>query len=313
MWRHPCAHVASLAASPGGRRIALGVTAPDRRRADGTDPSGFLYVLEPDGSVRRIDVADDARTIESPVFLRAPTDPAGPVRPYWIRFSDEIADTGRLETQVMVDDGGPRPVSIPLRFGEGVIDLHGYPGTARFTLTVFRQNDVPTRFEVLRNDDVSGATDAALTRWGAIERRADTDSGVGVAWVSPTDYVVPVVHEFFPHRYELRRFRLGCEHLGSAIAYRGTAIDRGYEEVPWRILPAGNDRILVLTSEDTRAVLASPGRAVAWHAVDLSTGRLSRTAIPWRPGEGGWTWVAPAGASDADGRCGALRWAWTSP
>jgi hypothetical protein len=308
VWRHPPAAVTTVAASAGGRRIALGVTAEDRRHLSPRDPSAFLYVLEPDGSIGRIDTLDGFRVVTSPVFLRAPTEPAGPQRLYWIRFSDGIDDAGRLATQVMVDDGGPRRVVVPLRYAEGVIDLHAYPGGSAFTLTLFRQNDIPTRFAILRNDDGSGATDAALTLWGANEARADTDSGVGVAWTTERDYVVPVVHEFHPDGYTLRRFRLGCEPEGSEVVYAGREIDRGYEDLPWHLLPAGRSRVLVLTDRDARGIVAGTVGRIAWHAVDLDSGRLRPTQVPWPRDGGGWAWVSPPPREQVRDGCGDTRW-----
>ncbi|MEX0989424.1 MAG: hypothetical protein WD206_03890 [Actinomycetota bacterium] len=308
VWRHPEAFVHRVAASEDGRRVALAVTRGDDRSLGPEDPSAFLYVLEPDGSVRTVDVVDDYRVIEAPTFLRPPTTPRGPERVYWIRFADGIDDRGRLETDVMVDDGGPRRVALPLRFAEGVIDVYGYPGASRFSVTLFRQNDVPTRFEILRNDDEGRSTDAALTLWGNNEPRAQTDSGVGVAWISPTDYVIPVVHEFFARGYTLRRFRVGCEAMGSEVVYRGTGIDRGYEEVPWQLLPAGARRVLVLRSADVRRIADGRAAFARWHTIDLRSGRLIETSITWRPGEGGWTWVAPASRANDEGRCEGIDW-----
>ena len=123
---------------------------------------------------------------------------------------------------------GPTKIDIPLRYAEAPIDVYGYPGAGTFTLTLFRKNDVPTRYEILHNQDWTHSTDSSLHHWALNEPRTQTDSPVGVAWVSPQEYVVPVVMEFYPERYSLRLFRTGCEIYGSKVVYAGDEIDIGY-------------------------------------------------------------------------------------
>ena len=49
---------------------------------------------------------------------------------------------------------GNREVTVPLRYEEAVFRIAGYPGAPWFSFTLFRTNDIPTRLEVLLNQDV---------------------------------------------------------------------------------------------------------------------------------------------------------------
>jgi len=298
LWEHRAAHVYQIAAGPGGRTLAYSVMLPGRTAKE---PSYVLYLLDSDGTVRTVDVVRNYLSIETPVFLHAPTDPEGPLRLYWIRMSQEVSlATGRLETQVMVlEPEGPAKVTVPLRYDEAAFGLYGYPGGSwTFSLSLFRTNDVPTRLEILMNDDVSGsAGDASLTLWGDIERPVNTDVFTGVAWLTPTEYVIPVAHEFFPNDYSLRLFRVGCEYLGSYVIYQGTGIDWGYSENPWPILPGGKDTVLVLGASDVKAVAAGKAKEAPWLAVNIISGKIVRTQAMWSPPGtllGWWTYVQPA-------------------
>ncbi|MEX2276069.1 MAG: hypothetical protein WEA10_10975 [Actinomycetota bacterium] len=311
VWRHPEARVVQLAASEGGRRLAIGLAATDPR-INVSDTSAFLYSLDPDGRVRLVDVVDDFRSLDTPLFLRPPTESTETTeRLYWLRVGEGVGSDGRIQTQVMVESAaGPRPVRVPLRFTEGVVDIDAYPGSDTFTLSLFRQNDVPTRFEILRNDDRSGSADASVTLWGTNESRAQTDVPIGVAWVSPTDYVVPVAHEFFPDDYALRLFRTTCESEGSARVYRGTAIDWGFAETPWRLLPAGPHHVLVLGAHDVRSVFEGRATGIFWRLLDLRTGRIASTRIAWNVDEQAWAWVVEPGDRLPEPGCGDTRWTW---
>lgn len=312
VWNHPPASVSQLAASPDGERVAMSIGLEPR---NGSQPSFLLYILEGDGSVRLADTTREFRSIDSPVFLRPPSSRgASRERLYWIRTGESVDPFGRLESEVMVlTDDGPREVRVPLRFTEAVFDIHGFPGAATATLTLFRQNDVPTRAEILRNDDHrSGVTPASLTLWGNNEFRANTDVLSGVAWVSPKEYVIPVAQRFHRGRYELRLFRIGCESLGSHVVYEGRDIDWGYSELPWRIVPAGAGSVLVLGASDARGANPDAPGGLRWLTVDLDSGRISPTDVAWS--RGGWTWVArtPRVGHDAghgDG-CDDVSWSW---
>jgi hypothetical protein len=279
VWTHPHADVGFIAAGPAGQELALSVEfAPASAKAT----SSMMYLLGADGVVTAVDSVTDYETINSPVFLRPPDAKPGPVTLLWIRLGQHVDKvTERVQAQVMMETAdGPAPVPIPLRYSEAPLDLHGYPGADTFTLTLFFTDNVPTGFEVLKN--VGYAEVHNPNPWAYYERRADTESGVGVAWVSPTDYVLPVAQNAHPSAYSLRLFRQGCEMYGSEVVYRGSAIDLGYEEQFWPILPAGRWSVLVMT----KAALRAKGSHLPayWSVVDLRTGRLSTTHIPWQQG-----------------------------
>jgi hypothetical protein len=310
VWRHPRARVVYVATSPDGSRVALSVALlPQSAR----EPSYALYLLDSDGTVKTVDVTREFRSIDYPIFLRPPTDLNGPEHLYWIRSSENVnRSTGRLQTEVMVlTASGARPVAIPLRYGEAAFEIQGYPGAATFTMSLFHQNNVPTRLEVLKNVDYSQSTDASLTLWGEFEFRAATDNFVGVAWVSPTDYVVPVAHELYKSSYTLRLFRANCERYGSHIVYRGPGIDWGYAEVPWHMLPGGKHQVLVLGARDVARVRQGKASSAPWLAVHVPDGRTTRTGATWTR-QGAWTWVSPRVDSNPrrQTRCSGISWTW---
>lgn len=293
LWRHPAAGVYEIAAAPDGSSLAYSVQLPLQ---SAEDPSYVLYLLDSDGSIETVDVVDDFRSIETPMFLRAPTDPKGPVRLYWIRGSQDVStETGRLETQVMMlGPGGPEPVAVPLRYDEAPFEIHGYPGAATFALTIFRSNNVPTRLEILHNRDLyRHAQAASLTLWANNEAGPDTDVLTGVAWVSPIEYVVPVGKEGFERGYSLSMYVFDCEWAGSVEVYVGTDIDWGLAGNPWPILPGGRDRVLVLGAEDMANIRARRSTKIPWLAVDLRTGSITPTDAMWSRGPGWWTFVQP--------------------
>lgn len=84
------------------------------------------------------------------------------------------------------------PAKRPLRYAEAVYDLHGYPGAGTFTLSLYRQNNVPTRLEILHNEDFSETTDASVTLWGKERVAREHGHLRRGAWVTPTDFVMPV-------------------------------------------------------------------------------------------------------------------------
>ena len=175
-----------------------------------------------------------------------------------------------------------------------------------FTLTLFFTDNVPTRFEVLKS--IGYGFPNSPDPWAYYERRADTDSGAGVAWVTPIDYVVPVAQLHHPKAYSLRLFRQGCEMYGSEVVYGGTAIDLGYEEQFWPILPAGPSAVLVMTKGALRN--ERHDRPSYWSVVHLRTGQLSTTRIPWE--QGAWErvsrpwFISPVKTPS----CSGIKWSW---
>lgn len=308
LWKHPKMYVVAIAVSPDRRRLALSVNLPARR---GRQPSSALYLLESDGSIKTVDVVRGFRVIDSPVFLRSPTKFERPPKLYWIRSGETVDDQGRLDGEPMVlTKDGPRPVEVPLRYAEAVYDLHGYSGAGTFSLSLFRKNNVPTRLEILKNEDFSQTTDASVTLWGNNESRANTDIFVGVAWVSPTDYVIPVAKHGYFDDYSLRLFSAGCEHLGSHILYEGSEIDIGYQEVSWRILPGGSDQVLVIGAEDAKAIFEGTADSAPWIAVHIPDGAMSRPGARFEPGA--WAWVSESmkASPGDDVKCRGFDWTW---
>ena len=309
VWRHPPARVLHIAASPDGNELAISVALlPNNAKR----PSSVLYLLDRDGSIKTVDVVRNFKSIDYPVFLRAPTQLKGRVRLYWIRTGEEVDfDTGRLDTQVMVlTSKGPQRVRIPLRFSEAPLGIFGYPGMPTFTLSLFGQGDVPTRLQIIKNVDYTQSTKRSLTLWGSHEFRAATDVFVGVAWLSPTDYIIPVAQRFHRSDYSLRLFRAGCELFGSHVVYRGSRIDWGFAEHPWDILPAGRRRVLVLGAKAMREVARGRARRAPWLAVDVESGAITKTGATWE--RGAWTWVSPKAYVNPrkPGKCKGLKWTW---
>jgi hypothetical protein len=106
----------------------------------------------------------------------------------------------------------------------------------------------------------------------------------------------------------LRLFRQGCETYGSAVVYQGTAIDLGYQEQFWPILPAGPSSVLVMTKVALRNTRHH--QKGFWSVVNLRTGQLSTTRIPWE--HGAWEHVSrPLLISPAKApSCSGIMWSW---
>jgi len=311
VWNHPKVAPLEVAAGPGGVRVAMSVLLPSETT---DDLSSVLYVLEQDGTIRTIDAADDFVTLVSPMFVRPPTEPDTPPRLYWLRLGEMVSTkTGRLDTRVMVEtDQRPAKVVVPLRYHEAVFAMQSYPGAVQFTISLFRQNDVPTRLEIVENKDFNRlATDASLLMWTDNEFRANSDIFDGVAWLTPELYVVPVAHEFYMGDYSLRLFKDRCEYIGSHVVYQGTDIGRGYAEYPWPLLPGGPDQVLVITADDEQALFAGEPD-VPWTAINIHTGSFTTIGARYEPGP--WTWVEPADTtnpSTTEPDCS--DWTWTYP
>jgi hypothetical protein len=308
LWRHPKAKVDEIVASPDGEELAMSVLLPARR---GRDLSAVLYHLKNDGSVNAVDAVRRFMTLESPNFLTPPTRLSASPRLYWLRFGDRIDNRGRLDTSVMTSfHSGLKEVGVPLRFAEAVFAIDGYPGAAVFSLSLFRQNNVPTRLDVLVNNDYSRSTESGLTLWGNNEHRADTDVLLGTAWLSPSDYVIPMMNETHRREYSLRLFRKYCEAFGSYVIYKGPEIDIGSSRVWWPLLPAGPRKVLVLGREDVKEILRRRSKTAPWFSVDVETGAIEPTAVEWEAGA--WTWVSekvPVNPRKQT-KCSEFRWTW---
>jgi hypothetical protein len=314
LWAHPFARVYEIAAAPDGRSLAYSVSSQPPRSAKQT--SFFLYLLGPDGMIKLVDQVHNYGSIESPIFLRSLSDPAGPARLYWIRAHDDVdVATGRPEKQVMVlKDGKPRPVRVALRYAEAPDAISGYAGSPLFALTTIRRDNLPTRLEVLRSNDFQSLPSTSLTFWTVFAPIANTDVFTGVAWISPRDYVVPVGQDSHKGDFSLRLYRAGCEYFGSHVVHRGGGIDWGYAEAFWPLLPATDDRVLALGARAMIAVRSGRATAAPWLALNVRTGKVKKTEAEWRPG-GWWTfvqgaWHGPQPVPTNDATCRKYSWAY---
>jgi hypothetical protein len=90
--------------------------------------------------------------------------------------------------------------------------------------------------------------------------------------------------------------------------YEGRDIDWGYSELPWRMVPAGADRVLVLGADEARSANPDAPRGLRWLTVDLEGGRISPTGVEWS--RGGWTWVEGAPRGGRGAGCDDTSWSW---
>jgi hypothetical protein len=297
LWTHPRLVPAGLAAGPGGSGVALAGEA-----LRGVSATGYLYLLEPDGSVRTIDAVGHDGTISGPEFLRAPTQPRGPVRLYWIRELDPGQFRERRPwdwKQVWLLDGATRRrVTVHLRLDEFPYELHGYAGSPLFSLTTFRRDNSPTREEVLFDNDSRGMAFSSLQSFAHFNPLVNTDLADSVAWTSPRDAVVEVAQVGDPGTYELRLYRLGCQYYGFHLVHTRSGIDVPPSR-PWPLLPGGARSVLVLGK-----------RGHVWTSIDVRTGRATPTRAVFAVGA--WAFVQPQADTAAliggNPRCGAYSW-----
>ena len=306
LWKHPKARVYEISAAPDGRALAYSVTAdpPPPPKA----PSSFLYLLRADGGVQTVDTIDHYGGIESPIFLRTPSEEHGAVRLYWIRSHESLQrGTEHLRKQVIVlDRGRPRAVRVDLRNNEAADRITGYAGSPVSALTTFRHDNLPTRLEVLRLE-----RSPRPVLWSELGTAANTDDFAGVAWVSPREYVVPVNQLAHPET-SVRLFRVGCEYDGSHVVHEGTDVDGGQWDVSWPMLPLGPAHVLVLGAAEVQRVALGQAATARWLRLDLRTGELERTDALWSR-TGWWTTVQPASrvgfpSSKEDANCGKYTW-----
>ena len=166
LWSYPKADVYSVAASPDGKEPALAVGVTDHSGINST----VIYLLGDHGSVLALRQTAQYWSVGSMVFVHAPTDPNGPIRLYWTESSDASFDatTDTFEMDVMTYDGSTvQHVSVPLLWGQSPALLDAYPGNSTSTLMAWRRENIPTRYQVLRNNDMNAAaTLSSPTTWG---------------------------------------------------------------------------------------------------------------------------------------------------
>lgn len=306
VWKHRKARVYEIAAAPDGRALAYSVTADPPPPPEA--PSSFLYLMRPDGRVETVDTVDRYGNVESPIFLRTPSQQHGIVRLLWIRSHESLQrGTEHLRKQVMaLDRGARRAVRIDLRNNEAADRITGYAGSPMSAVTTFRHDNLPTRLEVLRLEQAPRPT-----FWSELGSVANTDDFAAVAWVSPREYVVGV-NQLAHDETSVRLLRVGCEYEGSHVVYEGTEIDGGQWDVAWPILPAGPEHVLVLGADDVRRVALGDAETARWRRLDLRTGELELTDAVWSR-TGWWTTVQAASnvgfpISKADENCGKYTW-----
>jgi hypothetical protein len=297
LWTHPRLDPTGVAAGPGGNGVALAGEA-----VQGSAATGFLYLLGADGSVKTVDVARNGGTISGPQFLRAPTQPTGPVRLYWIHELDasQFRQTRPWDwKQVWLLDGTVRRrVTVHLRLDEYPYELHGYAGSPLFSLTTFRRDNSPTRDEVMFDNDSSGMAFSSLVSLGHFNPLVNTDLAGSVAWTGPRDAVVEVVQLGDPSGYQLRLYRVGCQYDGFHLVHMRSGIDFPSSRV-WQLLPGGPHSVLVV------------GRGGdVWTSIDVRSGRAAPTRVAFAVGA--WAFVQPPvdTASLVGGNPGCSAYSW---
>jgi hypothetical protein len=165
LWVHPPWDVYGIAAAAAGREIAIVTGGPK-------PTSSYLYLLRSDGSVILVRRTTDTWSIHTPIFVRAPEAPSGPVLLYWVEHSDGEFDMS-IDTpllRVMETDGTMvREVRLPLMWGTAPLALAAYPGNTTSTLVAFRADNVPTRYQILRNADrTNRGTAPSPVVWGLL-------------------------------------------------------------------------------------------------------------------------------------------------
>ncbi len=309
LWTHPAAYVEAIAVAPNGDSMAYAVIT-----GSAGSGGGILYELLPDGSILTVDRTKPYDFISNPVFVRAPTDPEGPIRLYWMRLSEDFDQSvAQIPNQMMtLGASGPVPVEVPLRWGTSLYRLNAYPGAATSTLTLFRRENMPTRYEVLRDSDNAGGAASSPTVWGYWDSATDTDVDSGVAWMSPTEYVVGVGHGLSLPTYSLKLFRYHCEWAGSHLIYKGPRLDAVWDEAVWTMLPLGTKHVLVISRKASRDIAFNGATATTWLTVNIGTGKIRDTGIRYVPDRGVWVTVQPSMPTrlDADPKCWDTKWTW---
>lgn len=305
LWTHPTASILEMAAGPDGHQLAMVVSPFGANKLHLV----YLYELTPDGEIRAVtSVRGNVSYIYDPVFVSAPTQPQGPLRLYWVERRQDAPDsaTGRL---MSLGSSGPTAVEVSLLSSYAVENLFAYPGAPTSSLLVTR----PTRVrhsEVFRNNDLQ-ANDgtSSPTVWASWVKSANTGLSyfnLGVAWLTPTDYVVPILPgpgQIVQHsRLEFDAFRVGYEPTPSHVVVTDSAISTfGDGWAP--MIALDRTHVLVISSKSALKGINSvesrnpsvPSRWIdlPWLEVDVCTGETTATHAMWHM-DAAWTAVMPA-------------------
>jgi hypothetical protein len=272
LWSHPANLGKVAAASPGGRELAY---------IHSTGEHSTLYLLTRDGNVRRV---EGHGWLHDPVFLR-PARAAAP-RLYWSRM---IERRGRSQNDIRVlGPEGPRSVRVDLRRGEYPYRLAAYPGSPILTLVLGRwtQPPRPALLMLLRP-----AEKPSPSQIGELLPLRDIDNGHGVAWLSPTSFVLLA-------RSRVRLVAYDCAYAGSRVRYSGRGIDGDLvDEGLWPLVPLWRNHVLVVPAlppsarRDEGSVMRANERPLHWSVLDLGSRRVKRTPLVFS--ERGWLYVQP--------------------
>ena len=299
LWAHPTVSVHGVTAGPGGHQLAM-VVSPI-----GANTLVYLYELTPDGQVRAVtSVRGDASYIYDPVFVNAPAEPRGPLRLYWVerRGDPPNGATSRLMT---LGADGPVPVEVPLLSSYTLESLFAYPGAPTSSLLVTHPTGAG-HSEVFRNNDLQASdVTSSPTLWASWVKSGTTRMSyfnLGVAWLTPTDYVVPILpgpsQSVRGSRLALDGFRVGGEPTPSRTVVTDSAIST-YGDGWAPMIALDSRHILVISSRSALKGIKAASRlhsrsaGVPWLEVDVCTGKTTATGAMWHM-DAAWTAVMPA-------------------
>ena len=287
VWKHPSAEVTNLTVSYDRRRVAAVVSLPN---SDKTGVFNLLYLLDADGRVLQVDQGRSPQTLASPLFLRGPSNADTVERLYWIQQGGK---SDPLESGVFAwDSGSIKRVTLPLRDLEWPTDIAGWPGSRTFSLRLSLHFGEPDNAEILGSNDYLRVNNvSSFERWSAFGHRAFTSSPFPPVWLTPIDYVVPVLELHAQHVYALQRFQVGCEGRGvRAPVSVDASVDDGSTDASWLPLRLDDDHILVLSRELASRAASDADASGVYLSLDTRNGRVQPSRVIWTRGP--WTSIS---------------------
>ena len=298
LWAHPTVAVHGVTAGPDGHQLAM-VVSPI-----GVHTLDYLYELTPEGQVRAVtSVRGDTSYIYDPVFVSSPAEPRGTLRLYWVESRDAATPNGATSRLMTLGANGPVPVEVPLLSTYTLENLFAYPGAPTNSLLVGRPG-VPNS-EVFRNNDLQASdVTSSPTLWASWVKSGTTRMSyfnLGVAWLTPTDYVMPLPgpdQSVRGNRLELDGFRVGDEPTPSHTVVTDSAIST-YADGWAPMIALDGRHILVISSRSALKGIKAASRlhsrstSVPWLEVDVCTGKITVTRAMWHM-DAAWTAVMPA-------------------